>query len=218
MENKMRICKCGANEKIDAFPTTGPYCTKCKSDYTRQWRKNNKELAKQRQRDYYKKNKTKINEQKREYNKKNKEKIAKTTKRYYETHRDHCIKMNRRNEAKTPHRTWARKTLHGHKKRGNEIQVTIDQVYKLALNTTTCRYCDRILDFSQDGSKNHSPQPNSPSLDRITNENVLRMDNIQIICHKCNEIKNSMAHDKFIEYCNMIVNKFSSDNHESEGD
>jgi len=213
MTNNNRICtRCGASEKDTKFQKTGPYCTKCKTEYTRLWRKNNPEKARETARTYNQKNKERLNKQRNEYYHSHIEKCREKQKQYYENHKEEHKAKCRKNEAKTPHRTWTRKTLHGHKKRGNDIQVTIDQVYELALKTTTCKYCDKILDYSQDGSKKHSPQPNSPALDRITNENILHIKNIQIICHKCNEIKNNMTHDQLVDYCAMITNKFKTRN------
>ena len=48
-------------------------------------------------------------------------------------------------------------------------------------------------------------QPNSPTLDRINNENVITNENIWIICSRCNATKLDRTLSEFIDYCQYII-------------
>lgn len=47
------------------------------------------------------------------------------------------------------------------------------------------------------------------TLDRINNEKVLLLEDVWIVCMRCNVMKNSMTFDEYIEHCRMVVDKFS---------
>jgi len=103
-------------------------------------------------------------------------------------------------------RVWAQQTLNNHKRRGYIINVNINDIQLLAFNTKICKYCGIELNYNV-GSKGKT-QFNSPSLDRINNENELNKNNVQIICYNCNATKRSRTHNDFVKYCNMISDKF----------
>ncbi len=103
---------------------------------------------------------------------------------------------------KNPKRVWAARTLGGHRQRGFEVEITVDLLFDLALYTEECWICGCELDWSV-GTKGKA-KPNSPTLDRINNDSVLTLDNVQIICYRCNMAKSTMSMDEFTDYCTAV--------------
>ena len=116
-----------------------------------------------------------------------------------------CHKKYKQNE--NCFRSWSARTLNSHKHKGYLINVSIDELYKLSVETKICKYCGKTLsyDFGNKGTSRDF----SPSLDRINNEKELNINNIQIICYDCNATKRGRTHDEFVEYCEMIAKKFN---------
>ncbi|RLC86712.1 MAG: hypothetical protein DRJ03_08035 [Chloroflexi bacterium] len=110
--------------------------------------------------------------------------------------------------ASNPKRYWAMIALKGHRRRGFNIEITTDNLFDLAENTEECWICGCKLDWSI-CTKSGKPQSNSPSLDRIDNGNVLTLNNIQIICYRCNVAKSMMSMKEFVEYCKNVVDRNS---------
>jgi hypothetical protein len=54
------------------------------------------------------------------------------------------------------------------------------------------------------GERGLIPKTNHPILDRINNETVLRLDNVEIICWKCNSTKLNRTKEEFYEYCRDV--------------
>ncbi len=104
-------------------------------------------------------------------------------------------------------RKWSSSTLHQHKNRGCEIEISIDNVYEIAKKTDFCNVCGIKLNWEYN-SKKGKTLSNSPSLDRINCENVINKNNIMIVCHKCNKTKQDRTMKEFVEYCKNIVKKF----------
>ena len=50
----------------------------------------------------------------------------------------------------------------------------------------------------------------SPTLDRLDNENVIRSDNILILCYQRNATKRDRTLEEFLDYCNAVAKKFHS--------
>lgn len=50
----------------------------------------------------------------------------------------------------------------------------------------------------------------SPTLDRLDNEEVIRSDNVLILCYKCNATKRDRTLKEFLDYCRVVVTKFHS--------
>ena len=48
----------------------------------------------------------------------------------------------------------------------------------------------------------------SPTLDRLDNENVIRSDNVLVLCYQCNATKRDRTLSEFFDYCNAVVTKF----------
>ncbi len=51
---------------------------------------------------------------------------------------------------------------------------------------------------------------NSPTLDRLDNETVIRKNNITILCYKCNATKRDRTLSEFLDYCKAVVSRFHS--------
>ena len=107
--------------------------------------------------------------------------------------------------ATTPHRCWAMATLSCHKYCGFKIDITLDELDALATVTTRCQMpgCGCKLDWSR-GTKDGKVRPNSPTLDRINNEDVITKDNIQILCYRCNTSKGPRTMIEFVDYCKSV--------------
>lgn len=75
--------------------------------------------------------------------------------------------------------------------------------YNLPLESPKCAICDIALKW-----KPGKLQLNSPTLDRKNNEQILNMENVWIICHKCNTMKSINSLNELIAWCKMVVEKF----------
>ena len=78
----------------------------------------------------------------------------------------------------------------------------------MAQKTDACFICGAVLDW-QLGNKGRM-KSNSPTLDRVDNENVIRKNNILILCYKCNATKRDRTFEEFVEYCDAAARKFHS--------
>lgn len=106
-----------------------------------------------------------------------------------------------------PERKWAGLCLNKHKQKGYEINISINELEKLGKNTKVCPICDADLDWSY-GTKGRGPKSNSPTLDRKNNENFLNEDNIWIVCHRCNRVKNSLTIVEMVNWCRVFLKKY----------
>jgi len=102
------------------------------------------------------------------------------------------------------HFYWAKSTLNKHAKRGYKISLSIKELEKIAKMSLSCPICGAVFDWSY-GNKNCRLQPNSPTLDRTNNENFLSIDNIMIICYKCNITKQDKTLFEFLQYCKIAI-------------
>ncbi len=151
----------------------------------------NVDKKKQYDKQYYNKNKDDIDNKNKNYRKENKDKVSTQQKEWYKNN---------------PHRVWARATINNHKKRKFKVDITISELTKLAKNTFNCCYCGKEFSWvNGKGKKQH----NSPTLDRIDNEQFMDINNIQILCDRCNTAKGVMTHSKYITHCKLIVDKFN---------
>jgi len=98
---------------------------------------------------------------------------------------------------------WVNSTISKHKRK-YQVNISRNELIILAKNIKYCTYCNVKMNYN----RGKGIQDNSPALDRIDNEKILNMNNVQIICHKCNTTKSNRTHKEFINYCKMIVNKF----------
>lgn len=112
-----------------------------------------------------------------------------------------------------PHRVWAINTIAGHRKRGYDVSgLCYPALEKKAQAVGVCRYCHRTLvwNHSHEGG---AQAPLSPTMDRINNELVLTLDNIQIICSQCNTTKGARTHTEFVHYLTDTINNINNELH-----
>ena len=93
---------------------------------------------------------------------------------------------------------WARSTYSNHKhikKIPFEKDVTISVLNKLMEDNLgkQCIYCGKTLDFENE-------EKHRPTLDIINPRKPVSLDNIQIICKQCNNLKKRMSHAKFVMF------------------
>lgn len=107
------------------------------------------------------------------------------------------------------YRYKAASTLKSHRAKGYIINVTVSEIEQLFVNTTHCQICGIELKFNTT-----RPRSNSPTLDRIDNQNELSIDNVWIICHRCNVSKHNRTMRGLYNWCKEIVEKFKCDYNE----
>jgi hypothetical protein len=98
---------------------------------------------------------------------------------------------------KNPRRRWAIACLAGHRRRGYTIEMTSKDLYALAAKTERCYVCEAQLEW-QLGNKGRMNN-RSPTLDRSDNEDVIRSDNVLILCYQCNATKRDRTLKEFQE-------------------
>jgi 5-methylcytosine-specific restriction endonuclease McrA len=104
-----------------------------------------------------------------------------------------------------PYGAWQERSWKSHVRSGFDVRVEPSQLKELARNTTHCGICDCVLDWKGDRSNSNDKRP---TLDRINNENLIAIDNIQIICRKCNRTKSDRTMSEFIDYCKSVTSRF----------
>lgn len=104
------------------------------------------------------------------------------------------------------YRHWARRTKAGHRVRGFKVNLLQSDLEQLAMGTLSCPLCGCQLDWSVGKGR---PADNSPTLDRKENQNILNLDNIWIICYRCNWAKGKMPLPEFIGYCELIYKRYN---------
>jgi len=219
---------CNKNKKINDFQkssrTEDGYknqCKVCMNEYNRNYYyKNAEKIKKQRQllrntpeskikrrknyienidaileekKLYYANNREECKRKSKIYDRENKDKIGKRKKNYYTNIR--------------PRYVWVVGTLDRHKRRNIRIDISIDELEKLVLLCNKCQICGCDLDWSY-GTKGGKIRPNSPTLDRMDNENFINKNNILIVCNRCNSSKYDRTFKEFITYCKDIYQKF----------
>jgi len=127
-------------------------------------------------------------------------------KRYHEKNKERANAVSTKYDSDRPRRVWARSSFYFHKKKGFDMQISLQFLYLLASKTDMCSLCDRRLNWGY-GTKNGLACPGSPSLDRIDNESIISSGNTQIICQQCNRTKGDRTQAEFLEYCKMIARK-----------
>lgn len=117
------------------------------------------------------------------------------------------VAQQRYNRVNNPFKAWVTNTIRRHKHNGYKVDIDKTSLEDIASTTTHCKLCGCKIKWN-----NSIIQDNSPSLDRVNNENHLNIDNIQIICVGCNRTKSSRTMDEFIKYCTRI-SKLYGGNH-----
>lgn len=124
-------------------------------------------------------------------------------KQWVNNNKDKVNATQRRYDINHPERTWCRSSLTSHLRSGYIVNITVEQLEKLAQQTHLCKYCGVKLDYTR-GSKDGRMQLSSPSLDRKNNDNEMNINNVQIICHECNRTKGKRTDEEFINYCKKV--------------
>jgi 5-methylcytosine-specific restriction endonuclease McrA len=107
---------------------------------------------------------------------------------------------------------WAHHVIASHKSKGYPVDFKINELIKLSQTTPICKYCDSKLDYTTPfGNRKHIERTTAPTVDRINNELNLTIDNIEIICNKCNVTKQDRTRKDFYEYCKNIYLKFKGE-------
>ena len=96
---------------------------------------------------------------------------------------------------------WAVTTIYN---RGMIVEFTKDWLEQRAHETKYCELCEVELRWKP--CEQHAMFPDTPTLDRISNERVLTKDNTMILCNSCNAGKGIMNLDEYIAKCKRITN------------
>ena len=80
----------------------------------------------------------------------------------------------------------------------------MDELYDFVKDKDYCYICGKPLDWSY-GSKGRGMKHNSPSLDRINNENYLDLSNIQILCCNCNTSKGNKTILELVSWAEQVI-------------
>jgi hypothetical protein len=178
-----------------------------------------KKVCKTCSKEYYIKNKERILASQKHYRELNKNMIglkyeAKKQRKsiynkvYREKNLDELAKYQHDYRIKKTHRIWARNTFRSHKKSGYIMDISIDDIEIIAIQSKQCNICDIELNW---GHKNGALEPNSPTLDRINNEKTINKNNIEILCHRCNTAKGKGTREEYIMRCVYIAKKFGKE-------
>lgn len=156
------------------------------------FRVKNKEQIKEQNKKNYEKDKEKRIKYQKEYYIKNKNKIKEYSSVYY------------KKLVSTPEgykKDWSIKTLSSHKMRGFIIKISANDLYEKVLKIDYCELCNKKLSWYRTGKIQH----NSPTLDRLNNENIINKYNIQILCHECNSTKRKKTIPELLEWCKKVI-------------
>ena len=122
---------------------------------------------------------------------------------YKASKKDHIKKSQQDYAKNNPHRHWATGSIRNHKKLGILFLFTRAELEDLAKDTPCCLYCGVLLDWSY-GEKT-GPSENSPSLDNKDLKTALRLDDIDLVCYRCNRTKADRTTKGFLEYCLKVI-------------
>lgn len=138
----------------------------------------------------------------RKYYSENKEKF----KEYAKKNADRIKKNEQIRRVKNHRRLWAFNTIKNHEHRGMTVSVGLDDMHNLAKSVDNCPICNVPLKWEAG-----KIATNSPTLDRINNGNELRLDNIWILCHRCNTMKRDLPMKEYVEHCKLVIKKFGNE-------
>ena len=109
---------------------------------------------------------------------------------------------------KSYYERWARSILTTHKAKGYIINTTWQQLMKHAQTINHCPLCGCKLNWERScfGAKQGpTGEHNTPSLDRINNDNIIDLKHCWIICWKCNTIKLNRPLMDFLDFCKTVL-------------
>lgn len=128
---------------------------------------------------------------------------------YYNRNKSLLLLKRKENRNNNPIRERAQTIIDSHKRKGLKVIITKDELISLLEKTNVCSICGASLIKTYGHGK---IKPNSLSLDRINNEIELRIDNVQVVCYKCNTTKGTRTMNAFIDYCKNVYMKFGDNN------
>ncbi len=134
---------------------------------------------------------------------KNKEHVWKKSQLYRKNHPGYRIGEKKKYKLRHPHRVWCQHTLYSHKERGFTVNIKSLELENKVKNITHCSYCGNKLIWSR--RKKSYVLPFSPTLDRINNEKIMNINNVEIICHRCNTAKGAGTREEFLKYCEQVI-------------
>jgi len=109
---------------------------------------------------------------------------------------------NRKWKISNPKRYWCNKTINHHKDYGIKVEITTIELLNYIKDIDNCELCGKEISWY-----NTKTSLNSPTMDRINNEDVIDISNIMLICHQCNTTKNVRTLKEFYEYCELILKR-----------
>ena len=171
--------------------------------YYKKYCEEHKEIIAEKKRAYHQRNLERDNAWKREWHNKNRPELLEKKREYNaknHVHRSNYLEENHR-------RTWAIRTRSMHRQKGMTVEIELDDLHDLAEKTNHCSICGRELVWKSGHKKSIR---SSPTPDRINNEKLMRIDNVWIVCHRCNTCKGELAMKEYIEHCKMVVSKFGN--------
>jgi hypothetical protein len=103
------------------------------------------------------------------------------------------------------HLKWAQRSRYGHTKKGVIFNFSDIDLSKKAHDTPNCVMCGKpfVWDFGR-GHVRHD----SPTLDNTDLNCNPTIDQVQIICMKCNVTKQNRTMSEFVQYCSDIATKY----------
>jgi hypothetical protein len=123
--------------------------------------------------------------------------------------REHELEMRRERKRQNYHAHWSYSTIDRHERRGMVVEFTKEWLEQKARETQCCELCGDELRWEPVGFK--GMYPNTPTLDRVSNEKVLTTENVMILCNSCNAGKGVQSLDEYIDKCKRIANKFTQE-------
>jgi hypothetical protein len=102
-----------------------------------------------------------------------------------------------------PRDTWATQTTSGHK-----CQHIREEILALAKRANHCPICGRELVF---GANKRASERRNASLDRIDNGEIKTINDVWIICDRCNQTKSDRSMPEFVQYCKTVYEKFGGE-------
>jgi len=106
--------------------------------------------------------------------------------------------------------SWSYGVIYNHIARGFRVIITPKELEKIAEEMDTCHVCDISLDYTR-GKGVGVNRDHTPTLDRMNNGQRITIDNINILCHRCNRTKTDRTMKEFIKYCKMVADKFGDE-------
>lgn len=106
-----------------------------------------------------------------------------------------------------PKKVWATSVIASHRQRGLKSNFTIKELEDFVNGIEVCGICGVRLDWA---TQKTASQSNSPSIDRIDNAPCLTLDNIRVVCHRCNTTKGPRTMKEFVDYCRMVAERFGA--------